>query len=113
VEAQRNLVIADRSGGREFLKVAPANVSEPRPARDGRTIAFVRTENGEANIRFVDFSPLVLRPFDQMPDGKMLAWTPDARPDTSASAPGAPAATKPSEIRIVLNWIEELEAKVR
>lgn len=63
--------------------------------------------------RFVDLSPLLSRPFDQMPDGRMLSWTPDPRPDVSAPAPGAPAATTPNEIRIVLNWIEELKAKVR
>ena len=45
--------------------------------------------------------------------GKMLSWTLDPRPDASAPPPGAPTATKPSEIRIVLNWIEELKAKVR
>ena len=63
--------------------------------------------------RFVNHAPTQPRPYDQTPDGKMLSVTTDPRPDASAPAPGVPTATRPTEIRIVLNWIEELKAKVR
>jgi Tol biopolymer transport system component len=58
---------------------------------------------------FTDLSPGSPRPYDAAPGSKLYALTGDSR---SAQPAAAPQPVPSDELRVVLNWIEELKKKV-
>ena len=88
-------------GGPSDITVVPLTLSP----------AFAAAEAVKVPRRFVSHPANLPRPHDAAPDGKLLSLTGTARTDT-LSAAAAPSAPVSEELRIVLNWLEELRAKV-
>jgi hypothetical protein len=71
--------------------------------------AFTAGESERRTRKFADYPATASRPYDAAPDGTLYAVTSDPRNPQAASGQ---AQTRVNDIRIVLNWTEELKKKV-
>ena len=72
-------------------------------ARDGLTFSEPLTSSFRINANHINTQ---VRAYDVLPDGRFVGLI-------DASEPEASAASGSSEIRVVLNWFEELKARVQ
>ena len=82
------------------------------PAQSNAVVASVNTESGfsvsktvvELPAKGLENGPASIRTYDVIPDGRLLAVV-----NADAQSPGAPDI---QQIRVVLNWFEEMKQKL-
>jgi hypothetical protein len=92
------------SGGKELIYVASAGNGQFVSTKVTASSTVTFGSPTPLKMPFVDRVSTDRRDFDVLPDGRFIGIGTSDRPDSTA--------TSVSEIRVVLNWFEELKARV-